>query len=159
MGEARPLGSLNLSKEEIMNNHIGTGGQYSLNRPSYALRVAGCLLGFLAYGTALGMAFQSSFIADPLSTIERMAVFIFIGNAVAGAVFSYLTYRRALDCEFGQKGKAWIALLACLPTLALPQYALLVFGVIMLFRSASDRNQAVEDIDKPGVIRSLEAGE
>lgn len=142
-----------------MNDHLETGGQSVLNRPGYAVRFGGCLAGLVAYGMVLGLAFQSKIMADPFSAMQQMFGLIIVGNVVAGAFFTLFTYRRALDCEFGQNGKAWIAVLAALPTLALPQYGLLVFGVMMLFKSAPAYDDAVDIADDEGVLRPLEAAE
>jgi hypothetical protein len=142
-----------------MNDHLETGGQSILSRPAYAKRFGACLAGLFGYGVVLGLAFQSKIMADPISAMQQMFGFIILGNMVVGAFFTLFTYRRALDCEFGQNRKAWIAVLAALPALALPQYGLLVFGAMMLFKSASQPQKAVDVSDDIGAVQPLQEDE
>lgn len=142
-----------------MEDHIETGAMRALSRPGYAARFGTCLVGLLAYGFFVGLAFQSKAMTDPMSAIQQMFGFIIAGNVIVGSLFTYFTYRRALDCEFGQNGKSWIAVLAALPTLALPQYGLVVFAVMMFFKSAAAHEEASEIADDAGILRPLEAAE
>ena len=142
-----------------MKDHMQTGAHRALSRPSYAKRFVACLVGLIGYGAILGLAFQSKMMTDPMNALTLMYGFIILGNVVAGSFFALFTYRRALDCKFGQNGKAWIATLAALPTLALPQYGLLVFLAMMLFRSAPEEDEAPSIVADEGILPSLHTGE
>lgn len=113
-----------------------------LGRRGYALRFLGLALGLVAYGGSLGVVSASLGTTDPTSIVRSALAFIFFGNLLVGTFFVYFTYRRALDCQWGQNGKAWIAAIVALPTLALPQFGILVFGGMMLFKSANDAASA-----------------
>ncbi len=140
-------------------NDFETGASRALERPGYAWRVGGCLLGLVAYGFALGMLFSSRMMTDPADAWQTMYVFILIGNVVAGSLFVYYTYCRALDCRFGEKGMAWIAAVFALPTVVLPQYGLLVFGVMMLFKSAPVYLETDDIAGDAEGLRPLDAAE
>ena len=143
-----------------MNTYSNRGASYdALDRPSYAKRVGLCLLGLVAYGFIVGFLSQSVGMSDPRTAMLTMIALIIIGNVVIGSYFVRFTYRRALDCSFGQNGKAWIAAVAALPTLALPNYGLLVFGVMMFFKSAPTYEEEGNVEDDTGVLRPFAAAE
>lgn len=142
-----------------MGNQVETGAQRPLNRPGYAVAFGGCIAGLVGYGMIMGAALASTMAADPFAAMEQMFAWSIVGNVLVGILFTYFTYRRALDCEFGQNGKAWIAVLAALPTLALPQYGLLVFTAMMFIKSAAAEESTSGISDDEGLLRPLEPGE
>ena len=118
-----------------------------LSRPAYAKRVGACLLGLVGFGFVLGFSIKARTGVDPTTALTSLMAVTFVANAVAGSFFVSFTYRRALDCRWGQNGMAWIAAVVALPTLALPQYGLLVFVAMMFFKSAEDATTA-DDYDE-----------
>lgn len=141
-----------------MKDHSEIGASGALDRRIYAWRAAACVVGYFMYCFLLG-AIAGENGADPASAFLQMMPFILVGNIVAGAFFVYFTHRRALDCEFGQNGKAWIATVAALPSIFLPQYALLVFTSMMFMKSAPEWEETAEFEGDTGFQRPLQPGE
>lgn len=146
-----------------MKNDFNRGAQRPLNRSGYAKRTLACVAALFGWGFVLGIGFSSTMQSDPLTALQQMYPLIIAGNIVAGIFFVQATFRRALDTRFAENGFGWFAVIAALPTLALPQYGLLVFIVMMLLKSApaeeepDSEDDEFEDDEFP--LPPLQAGE
>lgn len=138
-----------------MENHMENNRSSALDRPGYAKRFVGCLAAQFALGFVVGLSSPS----DPVSALQQMFVLVIICNVIIGGFFASFTYRRALDCQFGKNGKAWVAALAALPAMVLPNVAFLVFAVMMFIKSAQQREDGFEFEGDEDLPHPVPAGE
>jgi len=129
-----------------------------LGRGGYALSTAAYFGASVVFGAVLGSVYGPALFADP-DTFEQFLAYNLVFNVLAGIYFVLMTYRRALDCSFGQNGFAGIAAVAALPTLAMPNLFFVVFVVMMFFKSAPDDEEEPEFQDDEFPLPPLQSGE
>lgn len=137
-----------------MEDHLETGASRTLDRPGYAKRSLACLVGYGLQGMVIGAV-----LASPTGGVQLFSAVLIVGNIILGSLFVSFTYRRALDCKFGQNGRAWIAALAAIPTLAMPNLIFVVFLVMMLIKSAPDEEEELDFQDDEFPLPPLQSGE